>query len=157
MKLEKTLGLKKEIKVKEHEALLNIYLTGDLLKKRSRQFLEKYGITDVQFNVMELLYYQAEAGVGLTQEKISRMLLVNRSNITAVIDRMEKAGLVVRTDVPGDRRYYAIRLTPEGTRILEEVHHKYLDEVKRIMGVLTDEEMDQLIAGLERVREVLLP
>ena len=69
MKLEKELGLKQGIKVAEHEALLNIYYTGDILKKRARGFFKKYGITDVQFNLMVLLYYQADEKVGFLFSK----------------------------------------------------------------------------------------
>ena len=153
MKLEKELGLKAGIKVTEHEALLNIYFTGDLLKKRAREFFSQYGITDVQFNLMELLYYQAEEKTGLTQAELSRMLLVNRSNVTSLIDRMEKAKLVIRVDVPGDRRYNAIRLTNKGRKMIEDVEDKYMDEVRRVMAVLGRSEMDALIRALELIRQ----
>ena len=153
MKLEKELGLRAGIKVTEHEALLNIYFTGDLLKKRAREFFSQYGITDVQFNLMELLYYQAEEKTGLTQAELSRMLLVNRSNVTSLIDRMEKAKLVIRVDVPGDRRYNAIRLTNKGRKMIEDVEDKYMDEVRRVMAVLGRSEMDALIRALELIRQ----
>jgi DNA-binding MarR family transcriptional regulator len=153
MKLEKELGLKAGIKVTEHETLLNIYYTGDLLKKRAREFFSQYGITDVQFNLMELLYYQAEEKTGLTQAELSRMLLVNRSNVTSLIDRMEKAKLVIRVDVPGDRRYNAIRLTNKGGKMIEDVEGKYMDEVRRVMAVLGRSEMDALIRALELIRQ----
>jgi|WetSurMetagenome_2_1015567.scaffolds.fasta_scaffold752697_1 DNA-binding MarR family transcriptional regulator len=155
MKLEKELGLKQGIKIAEHETLLNIYYTGDILKKRAREFFREYGITDVQFNLMELLYYQAEEKVGLTQGELSRMLLVNRSNMTTLIDRMEKAKLVTRFDVPGDRRYNAIRLTAHGKKALLDVEDKYMDEVKRIIGVLSKSEMEGLIKALEGIRQGL--
>ena len=155
MKLEKELGFKQGIKIAEHEALLNIYYTGDILKKRARGFFKKYGITDVQFNLMELLYYQADEKVGLTQGELSRMLLVNRSNMTTLIDRMEKAKLVTRFDVPGDRRYNAIRLTAHGKKALLDVEGKYMDEVKKIIGVLSKSEMGGLIKALEGIRQGL--
>jgi DNA-binding MarR family transcriptional regulator len=155
MKLEKELGLRRGIRVREHEALLNIYYTGDILKKRARLFFKKYGITDVQFNLMEILYYQADDGVGLTQRELSKMLLVNRSNITSLIDRMEKAKLVTRFDVPGDRRYNAVRLTLHGKDVLLKVEGSYMEEVKRIVGVLSEPESGRLIEALERIRHGL--
>jgi DNA-binding MarR family transcriptional regulator len=155
MKLEKELGLKQGIKVAEHEALLNIYFTGDILKKRAREFFREYGITDVQFNLMELLYYQADEKVGLTQGELSRMLLVNRSNMTTLIDRMEKARLVTRFDVPGDRRFNAIRLTGHGKKALLDVEDKYMNEVKKIIGVLSKSEMEGLVKALEWIRQGL--
>ncbi|OPY75888.1 MAG: HTH-type transcriptional regulator MhqR [Syntrophorhabdus sp. PtaU1.Bin058] len=155
MKLEKELGLKKGIQVREHEALLNIYFTGDILKKRARVFFKDHGITDVQFNLMEILYHQADDGIGLTQRELSRMLLVNRSNITSLIDRMEKAKLVTRFDVPGDRRYNAIRLTPRGKEVLLNVEDSYMEEVKRIIGALSKSESEQLVKSLEKIRQGL--
>lgn len=153
MKLEEELSLKAGIKITAHEALLNIYYTGDLIKKRAREFFSHYGITDVQFNLMELLYYQSEEKTGLTQAELSRMLLVNRSNVTSLIDRMERAKLVIRVDVPGDRRYNAIRLTNKGRKMIEDVEGKYMDEVRRVMAVLGRSEMDALIRALELIRQ----
>jgi DNA-binding MarR family transcriptional regulator len=155
MRLEKELGLRAGIKVREHEALLNIYFTGDLLKKRAREFFSHYGITDVQFNLMELLCYQADGEVGLTQAELSRMLLVNRSNVTSLIDRMEKAKLVIRVDVPGDRRYNAIKLTHKGRKMIEDVEERYMEEVRKTMGILAEAEMDELINSLERIRQTM--
>ena len=154
MTLEKELGLKNGIRVAAHEALLNIYYTGDLLRKKARDFFMEFGITDVQFNLLELLYYQGGER-GLSQADLSRMLLVNRSNITSLIDRMERGKLVVRTDIPEDRRYYAIKLTAKGKKIVENVEDAYMEEVKSVMKPLNKGEMKTLITFLERIRENL--
>lgn len=155
MKLKEELNFKNDIRVPEHEALLNIYYTGDLLKKKAREFFAGYGITDVQFNLMVLLYHQADEKEGLIQAELGRMLLVNRSNVTALIDRMEKAELVERVDVPGDRRYNAIRLTEKGKRTLRNVEDKYMREVKKVMEILPGPEMKRLVRSLERIRKAL--
>lgn len=155
MSLQHELGLKRAFRVPVHETLLNIYHTGSRIKKRAREFFADYGITDVQFNVLELLLYQTEENEGLTQAELSRMMLVNRANITSLVDRMEKANLVVRTDVPDDRRFNAVRLTAQGKQVLLDVEEKYVREVARIMDPLSDKEMDQLRGMLERIRETL--
>lgn len=155
MGLQNELGLKRPFRVRVHETLLNIYYAGSRIKKRSREFFADYGITDVQFNVLELLLYQTEENEGLTQAELSRMMLVNRANITSLIDRMEKANLVVRTAVPGDRRFNSVRLTAHGKQTLLDVEEKYAEEVARIMDPLSTKEMDQLRNMLERVRENL--
>jgi len=152
MKLNEELGLIRDIETPEHEALLNIYYTGDLIRKRARDFFAEYGITDVQFNVMQLLQYQAADRDGLTQAELSKMMLVNRSNITSIIDRMERDGLVKRGMVPSDRRYNSIRLTSEGLKILKKVESKYQNEVFQIMGALKGSELVQLMKMLERLR-----
>jgi DNA-binding MarR family transcriptional regulator len=152
MKLQEELGLRMGFKLSAHEAILNIYYTGERVKKRARKFFSQYGITDVQFNVLRLLYNQTGKEYSLTQAELSKMMLVNRSNVTSLIDRMEKAGLVRRNDVPGDRRYNAIQLTSQGGKILLEVEDKYLKEVTKIMSELTGKETRELIQLLERIR-----
>jgi MarR family 2-MHQ and catechol resistance regulon transcriptional repressor len=153
--LKEELGLKIPFTVAAHEALLSIFFTGSLIKKRAREFFSAYGITDVQFNLMMLLMYHSGEDGGLTQADLSRMMLVNRANITSLIDRMEKANLVVRTSVPGDRRYNSIRLTAHGKRILLDVEDEYAREVGKIMGALNDSEIRDLIGDLERIRTSL--
>lgn len=152
MGLKEELGLKQPFTVPAHEALLSIFFTGSMIKKRAREFFSAYGITDVQFNLMMLLLYHSGEDGGLTQAELSRMMLVNRANITSLIDRMEKANLVVRTPVPGDRRYNSVRLTAHGKRILVDVEDGYAHEVAKIMGVLDDSEVQELISALERLR-----
>jgi len=155
MALEKELGLKRPFSVPAHEALLNIYYTSSQMKKRADEFFSAYGVTSVQFNLMELLLRQADEDAGLTQAELSRMMLVNRANITSLIDRMEKADLVVRTPVPGDRRYNAIKLTEHGKKVLLEVEERYLAAVDLVMSPLSAKEQSQLMSMLERLRENL--
>jgi MarR family 2-MHQ and catechol resistance regulon transcriptional repressor len=150
--LKEELGLKQPFTVPAHEALLSIFYTGSMIKKRAREFFSKYGITDVQFNLMMLLMFHSGDDGGLTQADLSRMMLVNRANITSLIDRMEKANLVMRTPVQGDRRYNCVRLTAYGKRLLVEVEEEYAHEVGKIMGVLDDSDVQELISALERLR-----
>jgi len=152
MSLSKELGLKRDFSTLEHEALLNIYHTTGMIKKRATGFFMDYGLTDVQFNVLELLYYQGEDKGGLTQIELSKMMLVNRSNITSLIDRMEKSKFVKRDGIPGDRRYNIIKLTDFGLKKFKEVEEKYINEVLNVMSKLSKEELKNLINICERIR-----
>jgi DNA-binding MarR family transcriptional regulator len=139
---------------REHEAVLNIYHTAAQIRKAATVFLQKYDLTDVQFNVMMLLHYQGEAE-GLTQVELSRMMLVNRANVTALVDRMEKNGLVARNADPHDRRSHVIRMTKRGLALLEKVDPAYMQMVKETVSPLSLKEVDQMIGMLEKLREHL--
>jgi DNA-binding MarR family transcriptional regulator len=152
MSLEAELGLRKPVTLLAHEALLNTYYTASCLRKKASVFLRPFGLTDVQFNLMMLLQYQSSPEAGLTQAKLSDMMLVNRANITSLIDRMEKGGLVARTSTPTDRRYNIVKLTDRGKALLEKIEPLYAQEVKRIMAALADNEQKRLIKMLEKVR-----
>jgi DNA-binding MarR family transcriptional regulator len=156
MSLGTELGLKNPVKLLAHEALLSTYFTASCLRKKAGQFLQPFGLTDVQFNLMMLLQHQAGPGEGLAQSQLSDMMLVNRANITSLIDRMEKAGLVSRTSSPSDRRYNIIVLTPYGKKLLSRIEPLYAKEVKRIMDVLIEDNQKQLIKMLEKIRTNIL-
>lgn len=151
MALEQELGLKKPIALLGREALLNIYYTASHLRKKAGDFLQPFGLTDVQFNLMMLLRHQS-GEEGLNQAHISKMMLVNRANITSLIDRMEKAGLVVRASASTDRRYNIIKLTSRGEKLLDRIEPLYTQEVKKIMNPLKDVQQKSIIAMLEKVR-----
>jgi len=152
MALRDELGLKHEIEETAHEALLSLYYTAALLRKRADEFFRAHNLTDVQYNVLMLLHYQGAESGGLTQVELSRMLLVNRANVTALIDRMEKTKLVERTDVAEDRRCHRIRLTEAGRRVLFEVEEIYLGKVRRLMSALRPAELRSLIGFLDALR-----
>lgn len=155
MALRHELGLKKPIAFLPHEALLNVYYTASCLKKKADQFFAPFGLTDVQFNLMMLVKHQSGDEDGLNQAQLSAMMLVNRANITSLVDRMEKAGLVERTDSPTDRRYNIVKLTAKGRKLLDEVEPLYAKEVRKVMAALKDPDQKKLTAMLEKVRAEL--
>lgn len=155
MSLEHELGLRKPITILPHEALLNIYYTASRLKKQADEFFRGFGLTDVQFNVMMLLHYQSGPEGGLSQAKLSDMMLVNRANITSLTDRMEKAELVVRTASADDRRYNIIKMTRRGRRLFGRVEPLYAKRIQKIMTPFKQAEQKRLVSMLERIRSKL--
>ncbi len=155
MSLQTELGMKHGFRNHPHEALLSIYYTAARLRKRAGELFRIFGLTDVQYNVLSLLVYEGLENGGLTQVELSRMMLVNRANITTLIDRMEKAGLVIRKPVPNDRRYNIIQITPHGEQMYHSVSGKYGAKIAEIMSVLNESELDEMVEMLQRLRENL--
>ncbi len=155
MTLKDELGLKHGYTEPAHEALLNIYYTASMMKKRADAFFAEYGLTDVQFNLLSLLRTESpgEPGEeGLTQAQISDMMLVNRANITSLVDRMEKASLVRRTAHINDRRYNIIKLSAKGRRLYEKVEPLYMQKVRDVMASLNARQLKELANALGKIR-----
>ncbi len=150
MSLQRELKLPHPFQSRKHEALLNILRTGAFLSKRGDRFFLKYKVTMSQFNLLMVLKYGGS--VCLTQSEIAERLLVNRANITGLIDRLEKTGLAERTGDKKDRRHYFIRLTPKGLKMLEKVEAAYDKEVDLIMDGVSEEESLRIIKSMERIR-----
>jgi DNA-binding MarR family transcriptional regulator len=152
MPLEEEIGFRKPIALPPHKALLSIYYTAVRLRKQAAEFLRPFGLTDVQFNLLMILQHQSGPNGGLSQTQISSMMLVNRADISSLIDRMEKAGFVARTAAPADRRCNIIRLTDRARQVLAQIEPLYAKEVKRIMAGLSSREQTKMEEALEKVR-----
>jgi DNA-binding MarR family transcriptional regulator len=156
MSIQQELGLLRPIEIPGHEALINTVLTGSMMTKEGDRLLRPLGLTDAQFNILMLLKYQSESG-RINQTQLGQMLLVNRSNVTGLVDRMEQAGWVERTAESGDRRVKMVQLTPSGRKLLERAEKAYYLRVDEIMGGLSANEVRQLCRLLERIRLQLKP
>lgn len=94
-----------------------------------------------RFDVMAALWRRRE---GLTMSELSRMLLVSNGNATAVVDRLEKDGLALRTPSPTDRRAVHVALTPEGLRQFEAQAAGHEAELNGLLAGLTEADLEAL-------------
>ncbi len=154
MSIQDEVGLIKPLINKSHETLLNIFVTSNLLIKEAQQLLRPLGLTDAQFNVLMMLKTQSENGT-LNQTELCNMLLVNRSNVTGLIDRMERTGLVKRIPDSGDRRVNLVEMTEYGNKIFESAQDLYFKRIDEITSVLSSNENNHLCKILKRIRNQL--
>jgi len=71
-------------------------------------------------------------------------ILKSNSNMTTVIDNLEKRGLVKRERGLEDRRMIRIHLTPEGQALIETVFPQHVEAIRQQFEILTPEEQIQL-------------
>jgi DNA-binding MarR family transcriptional regulator len=152
MSLEHDLGLPNPIAHDGHAAILSIVLTAAMLSKEGDRLLRPCGVTDSQFNVLMLLKYQTPDGE-INQTKLGRMLLVNRSNVTGLIDRMEQAGWVRRQADPVDRRVKMVMLTDAGRQALIQAEKLYFERLDWLLSEMSESSLQQLCRALERLRQ----
>jgi DNA-binding MarR family transcriptional regulator len=84
---------------------------------------------------------------------LSRRLVVNKTDMTGIIDRLEKAKMVERVAHATDRRVNNIRLMEKGRNLVKEIEPHYLEEIFKLMRGLSKQDMQKVIQGLEKVRE----
>ena len=105
-----------------YRALLELLRAADTIWDASRVFFSRWDLSPSQFNVLNLL--RLTRG-GLSQTGLSEQLIMHRSNVTGLVDRLEKRGLVARRDAAGDRRAYNVVLTAAGAALLKEILPRY--------------------------------
>jgi len=154
MKLQHELKLKQPLVSLNHEALLSLVRTSALMQKLSDRFFSQFGLTDVQFNIMMIL---KEAGeTGLSQQQLSEHLIVTKSNVVGLVDRLERSGYVRRMAHPSDRRFNQIVLAPRGSAIVSKIERQYFSEVDRMMNALSTSQKKSVIQAMESIRQFIL-
>jgi DNA-binding MarR family transcriptional regulator len=127
---------------------MELLRAADTVWDASRIFFERWDLSPSQFNVLNLLHLNPD---GLSQTDLSRQLIMHRSNLTGLVDRLEKRGLVARREVASDRRAYSVVLTAAGTKLLREILPRYYEEATRVWDRLPARRATELIADLQQV------
>lgn len=118
-------------------------------ESRLREFLRvKHNTTLPRFDVMAALYRRRD---GVTMSELSRMLLVSNGNATAVVDRLEKDGLVARSASETDRRTVFVALSPVGLAQFEGLAKEHEAEVDSLFAGLSDADIETLTDILKRM------
>jgi DNA-binding MarR family transcriptional regulator len=133
---------------RRRQALFQLLRTADVLWEASRVFFAQWDISPSQFNILNLL---ADYPEGLSQTDLGRELLTHRSNVTGLVDRLEKRGLVQRKDVSGDRRAYRVVLSREGGSLLNVILPQYYQRAERVWNEIPGKDISGLVRTLEQV------
>lgn len=113
----------------------------------------QYGLSKAKFNALIQLYMTG--GQGLSQSELGKKLLVSRANITRLIDRLEKDGLVIRQPDSKDKRVFQLYLTDRATALMNffvPIHNQY---ILRLVSVLDDKEKELLLSLLSKLKKGL--
>lgn len=127
-----------------------VVAAADALLRESQRLFRPHGLTAAQFNVLNVL---ADRPAGLSQRELSDVLVVDRSNVTGLLDRMGEAGWVRRSDDPADRRVYRITLTPAGRKLWGKVEPRYRAVALQVAGGLTAAQRTHCFAALKHLEQ----
>ncbi len=98
------------------------------------------GLTETQFAVMEALLHRGP----MTQTTLCGKILKSGSNLTTVLDNLERRGWVRRDRDPRDRRVQVVSLTDAGGDVIETEFPAHVRRVVDLMGALDAEEQRTL-------------
>jgi DNA-binding MarR family transcriptional regulator len=118
----------------------------------SQQFARRISALELHppmFRVLNMV----DAAEGLSQQAIGEAIQAPASRMVAIVDELEKRGLIERRPHPSDRRVRALYLTPKGRKVLargREIARRHEDEITRGM---TAADRKHLVALLQKVVE----
>ncbi len=115
-----------------------------------RRLREEYGISLARFDLMAVLHRHQD---GLTMSEVGRYLRVSGGNVTGLVDRLEREGLVARKQHPTDRRSIMVGLSERGRTTFEDMARHHKGWVAEIFAWLEEKDMAELYDLLTAVRD----
>jgi DNA-binding MarR family transcriptional regulator len=137
----------------EEEVFLEIRRTAEMLVREVTEALRPTGLTGTQYNVLRILRGAGEQGI--TCGQVGERMVTHDPDLTRLMDRLEKRGLIQRSRDERDRRVVLTRITAEGTRLMKELDGTVAAAHKQALGHLGEKKLRALgeLLGAARTRE----
>ena len=122
-----------------------------LVRELDRELEEAHGLPLTHYEVLIHLYLAPDNRLRMSD--LASSVLLSQSGVTRLVDRLERAGHVVRHQCADDRRVLYAQLTDRGMARLMEARPTHLAGVRaRFLAHFDDAELDELAAAWERVQ-----
>ncbi len=136
----------------EETAFVDLLRTTDLLSRRLFDVLKTENLSSEQYNVLRIL---RGAPQGLTCGEIGNRMISRDPDITRLLDRLEKHGLIARTRPRDDRRMVLTHVTAQGLAALSRLDRPVRAAHRRQLGHLGPERLKMLAELLSDCRSRL--
>jgi DNA-binding MarR family transcriptional regulator len=150
-------GLQAELKQKvpfssrEQEAYLSLLRTTDALQSSVEARLKEFGLTGTQYNALRIL--RGAGAEGLPCSEVGERMITRDPDITRLLDRLQKRGLVERIRCKCDRRVVYGKITVAGLKLLRELDEPLEKHGREMLKHVGQAKLKQLIELLEKVRD----
>jgi len=149
-KLQREIKKQRPFDSLEQEAALNLRKTCDTLAGLEAETFRPTELSPTQYNVLRIL---RGAGAALPCGEIAARMITREPDMTRLLDRLEKRGLLSRARQQSDRRVVKISITDKGRGVLEKLDDAVIDVHKRQLGHMAPAKLKKLIELLEQARE----
>lgn len=134
----------------EESAFLDLLRTTDMLSRGLVQVLKTEDLSPTQYNVLRIL---RGAPDGLPCGEIANRMITRDPDVTRLLDRLEKRGLISRCRETKDRRTVMTRITPEGLKMLIRLDEPVQAAHRQLLGHLGCDRLRMLAELLSLARQ----
>ena len=134
----------------ENRIFIALLQSADALTQEAEQLLKAAGLTGAQYNVLRIL--RGAEPEGLPCRGISDRMISHDPDMTRLLDRMEKRGLIIRARQTDDRRVVKTRITPQALSLLKTLDRPIRELHKRQFRHMSAARLKILSDLLEEVR-----
>jgi DNA-binding MarR family transcriptional regulator len=134
--------------------LLSILTSFEVLERYIETELMRYGASLIRFHIMSTLF---KNGGEMTPSEIGESVFRANNSITAVINTLERQGVVRREPSPNDRRSVKVVITDKGWKEANRLSPVAQEVSREALSCISKEQVEELVGTMRAVREGLLP
>lgn len=129
------------------DAVVAVVRAYGVVQRLMAVYFARFDITPPQFQLLTIVNRLG----GPTQRSLARELYVSFPNVTVMLDRLERAGLIRRRPNAEDRREKLVELTDRARSLLRRIWKVHPGQLDRVMVGLTDSEQKRLTRLLNKM------
>ena len=127
-----------------------------LVERVMQHYFARFGISGSQWGLLRTLHRAEEEGQSrLRLTDLSDRLLIRPPSVTGAVDRLERAGMVLRDHATVDQRSKLVGLTPKGRQLIQRILSVHAQQVARVLGGLSKKEQAEFHRLLRRLGQHL--
>ena len=150
-KLKDEIRQRKPFESLEAEVMLNLMRTADALARSGEKILKLAGLSHTQYNVLRILRGAGENG--LCCREVAERMITRDPDITRLVDRLERRGLLARSRDSHDRRVITLRITEAGRKLLKDLDGPIEENNRNRLSHMEKGDLRRLLELLEAARE----
>lgn len=148
--LQQEIGKRSPFDTPEEEAFINLLRTAWAVSGAVNRVYAQRDLTPSQYYVLRIL--RGHRPAALSCGEIMQDMVTRDSDVTRILDHLEKAGYVTRERCTTDRRVVRSKITPKGLTLLKQMDRPVVDSVVGELGHLGAKRLKQLSSLLEAAR-----
>jgi len=147
--------IEKEIKQSKFEnllqkAIINLFFTSNFIRDRILNILKDYDIQQQHYNVLRIMKGQYPNSI--SPGYIKEVMIDKGVDLTRLLDKLEKKGLIKRQLCLKNRRKIDINLTKEGIDLLNELKPKFNYLYEQLSKNINENEAELLSNLMDKLR-----
>ena len=132
------------------EAILNLERTADCFRREFQKALKPHGITQTQYNALRIL--RGAQPHGLTCSELGGRLVSSDPDITRLLERLTRLGLIMRHRAAVDKRIVITVIAPAGLELLTTLVPILDEHIRQSLAHMNQGAQEMLINLLEEAR-----
>ena len=134
--------------------LLSVLMSYEVLARYLEVKLRKYDATLIRFHIMSTLFTN---GGEMTPSEIAENVFREKNSVTAVLNTLERQGVIRREPSADDRRSVKVVITDKGWKEANRLNPIAQELSREALSCMEKEQITELVDTMRKVRESLLP